>query len=330
MPDASRVADAQVTVGGRRAAAFGRTLVIAIAVLAAAPAAADGFAWHAPAGCPTAAEVRTRIAHRLDADTEIGDIVVEVARAGHGFAARIDTRAVTVAGHGRTLSAARCADLADAVAVIVARLASEARAAAAATDHEPPPAPRDVAPTHVSRLEHRGREVAIPPTWGGGLRLLALSGIGITTKVGYGGEFAGFVSRREAFAEIGYARWADRPTFVVPMATAHVDVGVSLLALRGGWVSDHMPLRGWLGIELGSMHGIGVGLQDPQGSGRWAAVAAGFGVGWPISVHTRLVGTFEVAAPVERTRFVLASGMEIYEPAPASARCALGLEVAWR
>jgi hypothetical protein len=304
--------------------------VVLLGVLASGTAAADGFSWQAPSGCPTAHDVLSRIERRLDAGTAVGDITVIVRRAGEGFRARLDTRAISVAGQGRTLSATKCDALADAIAVIVARLATDAHRA-----KEPAIAPDPVVPTMrpPRRFNSLARTRGEPerPEWNAGVRLLALSGIGITPKVGYGGEMAAFVHRHDTFAELGYARWAERPTYVFPTAQAHVDVGVSLLSLRGGWASDRMPLRGWLGVEVGSMHGIGVMTPTPdQGSGRWAAVAGGFGVGWPITTRTRVVGTFEVAAPVERARFTLANGTEIYQPAPASARCAVGLEVGWR
>ncbi len=343
-------------------------LAVAVAALGST-AAADGFGWRAPADCPTAATVRARIDRRLDAGTEVGTIDVSVTRVPTGgFRAVIDTRAISVAGQGRTLSAARCDALADAVAVIVARLASDAHRTAVAKrgstqhadaassrrddvsrtggparsggdqhDAEMPDVmlavriPTATRPERVAAKTAEANVVDEPHAWTGGIRLLALTGIGITPKVGYGGELSGFVHRHDAFAELGYARWAERPTYVLPNTLSRFDVGVSLLTLRGGWSSSHMPLRGWLGVEVGSMHGTGAPLMDPHAdSGRWTAISGGFGVGWPMSPRTRLVGTFELAAPVERARFTLANGTEIYQPAPASARAAFGLEVGWR
>jgi hypothetical protein len=104
-----------------------------------------------------------------------------------------------------------------------------------------------------------------------------------------------------------------------------------MLGLRGGWASRRMPLRSWLGVEIGEMTGAGVALYQPRsGSARWTAIASGLGVAWPMARHVRLVGTFELAAPIERARFALADGTEIFQPSSASARCALGLEIGWR
>lgn len=304
------------------------SVVLALIVAWTHPASADRFAWSAPTGCPDDAAVRERIVRRLGGSEGTDDIAVTVTRSVGRFEARI----AAVASQTRTLTSARCDELADAVAVIVARLATEARAhriavveASAMIDlHTVRPPP--VAPVHAVRAPAERAA-----KWGGGGRLLALSGIGVVPHVGVGVDVAGFVRRRDAFAEIGYARWATRPTYLVAGAAGRVDVGVQMTTLRGGWAPDHMPLRAWLGVELGAMSGTGVGLQDSRtGSSRWTAIAAGFGVAWPISERSRLVGTFEVAAAVERARFTLMDGSEAYQASPASARCALGIEVGWR
>jgi hypothetical protein len=313
-----------------------RAVLVLLAIGIATEAAADGFAWQAPASCPAAADVLARIEHRLDRDTRVRDIEVTVVKARAGFTATIDTHTAP----SRTLNAASCTDLADAVAVIVARLATEAQRAA--LDAEPPPPPEVVgfiAPPRRERPLEVGAILVAPsaqPRWTGGLRLMAVSGIGVTPKVGYGGELSGYLQRGSRYGEIGYARWAERPTSNAP---AHLDIGVSLLAMRGGWASSKMPLRAWGGVEIGAMHGIPTGIQmtpssaipSAEGSsGRWIAATTGFGVSWPMTRSARLVGMFEIAVPVATADFRFADGSPIYEPDPVSARCALGLEVAWR
>jgi hypothetical protein len=162
------------------------------------------------------------------------------------------------------------------------------------------------------------------------MRALALTGIGMTPHVGLGGDVAGFVQRGNRFVELGFARWVERPVQLFPGDTGTVEFGTQLVAVRGGWSSQRMPLRAWGGIETGTMHGVGMALAGREATGRWVALAAGFGVGWPMSPRTRLVGTFEVAAPLQRATFTFMDGTQISEPAPLSARSALGLEVAWR
>jgi len=319
--------------GARRLLAS-RFATLSIIALVSGTAAADGFVWEAPPLCPDADSVRQRIERRLGDDTSVHGIEVKITRdRSRNFVAQIDTRAITVANQVRTLTSARCDELADAVAVIVARLAIEARQRQRVAVVEDVlmtvAAPRPSSPLVASEVEQT--MPAPRASWGGGLRVLALSGIGMVPRVGVGGELAGFVRRNAMFGEAAYMRWAEQPTFLVVGAPGRVDVGLHVLALRGGWASDRMPLRAWLGVELGSMTGAGVALHDPRvGAGRWIALSAGFGVAWPMSRHSRLVGTFELAVPVERAQFSLADGSEIYEPAPASARCALGFEVGWQ
>jgi len=317
------------------------------------PAAADpGFAWQAPSACPDAGDVRARIERRLGRtldDVAVG-ISVDIAAEPTGYVARVDARAVTVGNDVRTLTSARCDDLADAVAVIVARLATESRnrAEQAALRFQrttmPLGAPAGAGCSNAERCDGSIE----PRPWGGGVRALALSGVGGVPAVGVGGELAGFLRHRDYFAEIGAARWAMNGVALTGGALAHADVGLEYALVRLGWSPEQMPIRAWLGGELGDMHGDGIAVYDNVaapllhaplaplpggdggGSGRWLAVATGFGVAWPISPWIRLVGTFEVGVPVDAPRFSLAGGSALYEPAPLTARASLGFEVGRR
>ncbi|MBX3156189.1 MAG: hypothetical protein KF773_09335 [Deltaproteobacteria bacterium] len=299
-----------------------RALVVGLAIVmgGASAAGAEGFVWEAPDACPDARDVRLRIEHRLGMpiDGSVHGIEVAIARGANGFVARIDARGVTVADGVRTLTSAKCDDLADAVAVIVARLAREAREvkeagapAARAVDFAPPPPRRT-------------------PEFGGGVRMLGVSGVGIVPGIGIGGEVSAHVRRRARFAEVGVASWATSSSYLVEGAPGRVDVDLLSYAVRAGWSPQDKPLRGWLGAEYGTMGGRGVALVATQnGSARWMTANAGFSVAWQMSSHARLVGTFEVGVPIDRVRFVLAQGREIYRPSPAVARTAFGIEVGW-
>ena len=301
-------------------------LLVVIAATRVATAESD-FTWHAPASCPSSADVEARIEARLPEEVRIRGLEVTITREGRRFVANIDMSAVTVGTQHRTLTSSRCDELADAVAVIVARLAAEAQRQRAAPVEASSVAPSIVAerrrnPLDSSPLGAVGHGAPPPPPpelseWGGGVRVLAVSGIGMVSRVGVGGELAGFVRRHASFAELAVAGWADPPMSVA----AGAQRGVVTAAQRGGWTTEQMPLRAWLGVELGS-----------SGAGRWTAISAGFGVGWPMSRWSRLVGTFELAGAVQRSRvaFALAEQAETFQPAAASARCSLGLELGWR
>ena len=299
-------------------------VALALLLVSASVAHAEpGFVWDAPASCPDGEDVRARVERRLGAPLEIHGVEVAITRDGNTFVAHVDTRGVTVANQIRTLTSARCDELADAVAVVVARLASEWRRIdvrrVAIVETEDPTAKSIVARAAV----------ATPPrTWGYGVHVMALSGIGTVPRVGVGGELALFLRRKDYYVETGFARWASQSAYLVEGAPGRVDVGLDVVTTRIGWSPRHMPLRAWLGTEVGAMRGQGAALVDPQaGHGTWFAVTGGFGVGWPMSRYARLVGTFEVAVPTSRVQFALAESGDIYSSSAAAARCALGLEL---
>ena len=317
------------------------TRALLLVAFAAAPVAAEpAFGWRAPLKCPGIDDVRARVERRLGGsiDGAVRGVEIQITRDGSDYVAEIDARALTVANDVRTLRSARCDELADAVAVIIARLASEVRAAV-------PPPPHVAAPKQEAAFvaETRGpeetvrRDTVLEPArpvrhvWGGGLRALALSGIGALPRINIGGEIGGYVRYKRHIFELAFARWIPESARLDPGAPARVDVSLDVVTLRGGWGPEELPIRAWLSAEVGVMSGSGVAVVDPKTeSGRWAALGGGFGVAWPMAPHARLVGTFELAIPLFRTTFMLQNGADLYQPAPAAVRCALGLELGWR
>jgi len=310
---------------------------LALLVLTApALAVADdlvGLQWTAPRTCPGADAVRARIERRLGAPVEgsVHGIAITVARENSEYVARIDMRGVTVANEMRTLTSARCDDLADAVAVVVARLATEARLASVAAAA----AVRDTASESASaELVAHHAITPQPGAWGGGLRAMFLSGIGSVPRVGVGGELSAFARRNHWFAEVGGARWASSPKYLIMGVPNHVDIELTTLIVRAGWLPTHMPLRAWVGGEMGPMTARNIDAPDMRiarvASSRWVAAEAGFGVAWPMAEHARIVGTFEIGVPIVRPELMLAEDGEIFRPYPTTARCSFGLEMGWR
>ncbi len=295
-----------------------------VATASAEPRTDAGLVWQAPAACPDAGEVRARIERRLGMPIEraVHGIAVDIAPSdgiAGGFVARIDLRGITVANEVRVLTSTRCDELTDAVAVIIARLAAENRQSpgelrverARVMADAPPPAP--------------------PRAWGGGVRALGISGIGALPRVGVGGELAGYVRVHSVFTELAGARWLPSRRVLQEGAPGGVDVSMEVMSVRFGWGPEDLPLRAWLAGELGSIRGKGIALNDAQvGAATWAGAGAGFAVAWPMTPHTRLVGIIEAVVPLQRARFVLQDGAEVYRPALATVRCGLGLEVGWR
>lgn len=343
-----------------------RASVVCLALLAGTGVAvASPLVWDAPAGCPDAADVQARIARRLGIDDVVHGVEITVVRTRAGFVAEIDARALTVANDVRTLRSARCDELANAVAVIVARLASEARgqstkiagasqlsmvpdsrtptdgrttrrgADQVALDAEDelavsePATANATAPGQVDRIA--SRYPANASTWGGGARLTGLSGAGALPSLNLGVELAAYVRRLDRFVELGVGAWNPRYAYLQAGAPASVEVGLQVVTLRAGWGPRHLPLRAWVTAEVGQIQGMGVAVDNPQGGAtRWTALGGGFNVQWPMSPLARLVGAIEVVVPLERTRFLLADGRDLYQPSAAAARCSLGIEVGWR
>jgi len=305
-------------------------VVVALwASTAGAQPAELGIAWQAPAACPDSDSVRARIEARLGYSVDEADgITIDVALANHRYVARVDLGAVTVANDVRTVSSARCDELADAVAVIVARAAGEHHAAQKA-------AQKAKVATRVARAEEEEPAATItesvaapgPRMWSLDVRLSGVSGVGVIPKVGLGGEVAVTLRRKNALAELAETRWVTSAAQLHTGGPARVDVGLDATAVRLGWRPSNLPLRAWVSVEGGSMYGTGVALDNPQiGSGRWVAAGSGFGVAWPIARWVRLVGTTEVMVAVERVRFSLGDGIAVYAPSPMSARTTVGLE----
>lgn len=315
---------------------MGRSVFIAVFVLAvalgASPAAAQsvamvdpkpGIAWHAPDDCPDADSLRARVERRLERslDEVAIDVEVDVALASGRYVARIDLRAMTVANDIRTLSSPRCAELADAVAVIVTRVASEA-----------------IAKKRVAAREDLQRQYVVdrkpppplPRLWSIGARVSAVSGIGVIPKVGGAAELAIIARRDNVLAEIAGTRWLDSFAQFHDGSPAVVDVLLDTAAARVGWRPTHLPLRAWTTVEYGMMDGESTKVPGEQfDSGRWIAAGFGFGVAWQMTKWARLVGSNETMLAIDRMRF-RSGGEIVYAPSPMSFRAAVGLELGWQ
>jgi hypothetical protein len=294
----------------RRIVAFA---VAAIAIGVPAIARAE-FRWRAPAGCPDDVDVRARIARRLGR-VALPDADVEVTRGDAGFAVTIERHVDS--DPPRTLVSASCDELADAVAVIVARSESERARPRAIEDT---PAVAAAAPPVVA-----------PRVWHFGVRLAAAAGVAILPSVGIGGEVTAFVQRRELMVELGAARWIDQSAAVARGTIERVDVGLEVATARVGWRVATMPLRAWLVGELGAMPGTGVTMTGGRNetAPRWVAIGGGFGVGWRAARSLSVVLAAEALEAVERPSFRLSDGTTLYEPRQLSARGWAGVEVAW-
>lgn len=297
-------------------------LLILLAI--ASPAAADGdLSWHAPASCPDEPALRQRVERRLERsldDVEVG-VAVDV-EVHHGrYTATVD-----VDHDVRTVTSKKCGELADAVAVIVARVASDALA------REPKTVAMIEMPDDNVRVDEPPEpdKPAPPRAWTLGARISGVSGIGIIPKVGLGGEVALTLRRHRMLGEIAATRWLTSAAQFHNGAPAKVDVNLDTAAVRWGWRPFEVPLRAWLSVETGSMSGTSLKTSEQLEHGRWLAAGAGFGIAWQIKPWFRLLGTMEGMVALERVAFTMGDGIIVYAPAPTSVRTTCGFEVGWQ
>jgi hypothetical protein len=312
--------------------------------------ARKGVHWRAPKGCPDARGIRQRVEKRLEHsldDVAVG-VEVDVEKRAGTYTATIDLRAVTVANDVRHLKSRRCGELADAVAVIVARVASDALARgqgtsppAAVTDAVTdalPLARKDTAfadepsgPEHADPVDTPPRGPYVPKPWTIGARASMVTAIGVLPQIGMGAEVALTLRRHDLLAEVAATRWLESSAQMYTGRPARLDVGLDVAAVRVGWRPPLMPLRAWFAVESGSMRGTGVSLPSPQfSSERWLAAGAGFGIAWQMRPWIRLFGANETLLAIERARFSNGQGMVLYAPNPMSFRTIVGLELGWQ
>jgi hypothetical protein len=296
--------------------------VVVLGVLAVPAVASphDDFAWTAPAECPDQATMRVRLAQRLGGsldDVVLDEVGIEIVHDRETFVAHVDLRSVTADREPRTLTSTSCDDLADAVAMIVARVAPRQIVAAA------PPSEAPVAVVAAIAAPQ-------PVAWNAGARLSTLSGLGAQPGVAWGGELAAFVRRDALTAELSYARWLDAPAHDAVM-TDHVEIGLTTVAARIGWHGQATPFAAWLVSELGAMSAVGTTpVDDHSIAGRWLALGAGGSVTWSVNHRVGVVGGGELLGRALGTRFALGDGTKVYEPVRFAARIFVGAEVTWR
>lgn len=277
----------------------------------------DPLIFAAPADCPNEAVLRERVERRLGVplDHVVHGVTVTLTyfAASQRYVAKIDPRRMDPGREARVVTSVSCDELTSAVAVVVARWAKEATEELTSA---PPP------PSEAARPR--------PRAWGGGMRMLGLSGIGALPGISIGGELSGFVRRDELFFEVGGAHWQRNPSFWHSGWPPNVDLSMSSGIVRVGWGPERLPVRGWCGVEVGWLEGDVMSMRTEYRQQMWAGLNAGMAVAWAMMEHTRLVGMVELAMPFVRSELVSNSGARQYRAELAAARYGLGLEFGWR
>lgn len=295
--------------------------IVAWLVAISASAQAATWRWSAPEVC-SEQTLRASVAQRIDGSMDALplDIDVAISAGEDGFTATIVVGGAIA--DTRTLTSASCDELTDAIAIVIARLASVvARPSVAVAP--PPVGVVEVGPIVARTIER-------PHVWNGGARLSGIVGTGATPSLGVAAELGVWAQWRSVSLELAVSHWKSNTAALGYREMAGVDVALDAIAVRAGWRPGHR-LRGWLVGELGSLDGAGFGLGvNRRGSARWSALGGGGAFAWPVVDHVSLVAAAELEFLIDHVRFAIDSGSILYETPPVAVRAGLGVEIGWR
>ncbi len=326
---------------------LGALLGLVVAAQVPEPPLAD-VRWDAPADCPDGPAVAAAIEQRLGRPLAPGEATIDahVTTTTTQLDARVE---LWLAGKHevRTLTAASCAPLVEAVALVVAAAirtgarqpavpeppapASEpdATPVAAAAPPRPPPEP-SAAPPQLTPRPAPPRPASPPRGPGWFLRLEAGPELGATPKVTAALGLAAGVLWRRFRLQLGVTGLTPRT-----IVRTDADIRAGLIAaaalgcLRTGRGRLEVPLCA--GLEIGGMRGTA--SRAPSANSKvvpW--VAALLGAGLAVRVHPRVAlwsAVHAVFSPV-RPRFELRGpepDTSLLEPSPVSGRILAGVEL---
>jgi hypothetical protein len=296
-------------------------LVLVVLATFAAPAQAARWRWSGPASCLGSRALEDAIAAR--ADRSLDELALEIDVTidndeGRGtLIAKLEVGGVI--SDSRVIESDSCAELTEALGVVIARLVAtlaprraEAPAPAAAT--------RVTEPAVVSRERE----------WNAGLRVSGIIGTGRAPGTGIAGEVGGWAAWRSFAIGISGSRWATN-TAMLAGTMSGVEVALQAVAVRAGWQPSSRRLRAWAVGELGSIRGVGVGLdQDRGGAVRWSAVGVGAGLAFRLRRQVTAVVGAEAEVVLDRAKFTVGGGTIVYRTPPFALHGSVGLELGWR
>jgi hypothetical protein len=287
-----------------------RVLVCATVVCVTASARAQPE-WSAPEGCPDAEEFRARVEQHRDAPVEAlpARVVITVAADGR-WQARVMTE------HGtRAIDGARCDEVADAAALVVALMLEEAEEPEEEEEEEE--SGSEAASTSVgAKAEGTGFHLAVRTLAGGDMGSLPHATPALATGVA--------LARGPLEVELLGTITAESEAQLPSELDAGGDIRLMFISARACY---HRSVALCAGGELGSMDGQGFGVVKARGgNSRWLAVTVGIGYRVQLADSVSVFGRIDGVLPIARPRFVLADSTEVHTPAALGGRGYLGLE----
>ncbi len=334
-------------------------IAVALCIAASPDAhAADAISlrWSAPAGCPTAddvlAEMKRLVGPRASADQSPLDVVAEVQRSEDGtYRVRLEIPGED-GPRSREVSAASCAALGQASALILAMMidpesalsASPRQAQPGQTKPEPPKpltlsAPLSSLPISLQRplIKLSASSPVVKrlatrkwPPLSANLNVLLDVGSLPAPSFGFGRGIS--ISWWRLRFELGAAAFPPRTMRFAALASAGTmaDLLLSYTSVSTPLaISPKIELWPAVRFELGRLHAASFGVSEP---GEGAAIFAGIGIGGRVSVRltrrTYSVLGLDGIVPITRPTFVVNGVGDALTPAPVVVRLATGFE--WR
>ena len=338
-----------------------------VATLAAAAAAsAQGtpsnvdVAWSAPLECPSRAAVLGEVRAILEGGAKTGpqsppppastphpvDARAVVTRTGQGWHVELAIRSDQGSGE-RSLDADSCAELASAVALIVALAVDPTRRAAPppvadaapAVEDAAPPAPDagpPAPPTRAEEAEADGPRIAFGAAGAADFGALPAAAVGGAVSVAGLYRRARLDARGRIFAS---QRTGDpsRPAQGVDLSYLGFDARACFAVVATGRAArDGVAISPCLGVDVSRLSGNGFAGQTGQktlsGNGVWLGAEGGLLGTWALGSIVALRVGVDLLVPTSRPAFVVlapdgTTAASLHRPAPVGGRVDLGAEL---
>lgn len=280
-------------------------MLTAIAVAASARVAIAGVAWDAPPECGNAAELAVRVAAQLGRSVGIDEVTARATVVADGGAYRATVQLGD--DEARVLTGASCAEVTDAIALILAL---------AIRDAPPPPPPSVLPQPPPSRRPGAPIELDLGAELGGDALLLPGPAVGV-----------GAVLRiaREAWSARMSATIWDGQTAQERSAAA---TEVTLVSGQLGLCRRFGPGDGCVIGATGRMTGAGLVGADAATAARWwTAAGVRFGGGIPLGRRVVVGAGVDALVSLVRPRFVFDDGRDAYRTPMVTIRLGIVLTV---
>ncbi len=309
------------------------------------------LSWEAPPLCPTEQSVRAQIAS-LIGDTDLAEPVHITARitptSAHAWRASLTTETRGAPGT-RTLDAASCPELADAVAVILAWMIDPSMRARTAPPAPvvgppvaaptppvaPPPTPPAPPPAETSRVSTSDAQT--PPTrasqprsWRVRVALGARADLGPLPSFAVG-PAARVSIVRGRWRVFVHGSWRPSQRFehtVSPSTGGDFDLWTAGAGACLRWPARPVTPTLCAGLEAGAITGAGFGVTRPSTDRQpWIAASAGAGIELPVASWLAFTARASALVPLVRPRFVIENVGEVFQPAPVGLLTEIDAEV---